>query len=71
MLLSNKMERVAKKHPNCREFRAWVDPIASRYKKADEVVEIISNNLLEQFDPLGTTVAPRRPRRGGRRNEDR
>lgn len=27
-------------------FRVWVDPIASRYDKADEVVEIISNNVL-------------------------
>jgi hypothetical protein len=51
MLLTNKMKRVARKHPNRREFRAWVDPIASRYDKADEVVEIISNSLLEQFDP--------------------
>jgi hypothetical protein len=29
MLLANKMKRVAKKHSAWREFRAWVDPMAS------------------------------------------
>lgn len=63
MLLANKMKRVARKDQQRREFRAWVDPIASRYDKADEVVEIISNNLLEQFDPRSPprlTVTTRR-----------
>lgn len=27
-------------------FRIWVDPIASRYRKAHEAVEVISNNVL-------------------------
>jgi len=30
------------------EFRVYVDPIASRYKKADESIEVISNNVLNQ-----------------------
>jgi hypothetical protein len=29
-------------------FRIWVDPIASRYPKADEVVEIVANNVLKR-----------------------
>jgi hypothetical protein len=29
-------------------FRVWVDPIASRYPKADEVVEIVANHVLKR-----------------------
>jgi hypothetical protein len=29
-------------------FRVWVDPIASRYPKADEVVEIVANHVLRR-----------------------
>ena len=33
-------------------FRIYVDPIASRYAKADEAVEVIANNVLHQvFEP--------------------
>jgi hypothetical protein len=46
MLLANKIKRVAQKHPGRTEFRAWVDPIASRYQKADEAVEAIANNIV-------------------------
>ncbi|WP_375759993.1 DUF3800 domain-containing protein [Corallococcus exercitus] len=49
MLLTNKIRRCLTKNPN-RDltFRIWVDPIASRYKKANEAVEIIANNALQQ-----------------------
>lgn len=45
MLLSAKIKHVIKAHPNrdC-SFRVIVDPIASRYKKADEASHIITNN---------------------------
>jgi len=32
-------------------FRVWVDPIASRYPKADEVVESVSNHVLKKVVP--------------------
>jgi hypothetical protein len=41
-------------------FRIWVDPIPSSYEKADEVVEIISNNVLAQalgdIRPVDTVI---------------
>jgi len=45
MLLSAKIKQVIKKHPgrDC-SFRVVVDPIASRYKKADEASHVITNN---------------------------
>jgi hypothetical protein len=46
MLLTNKLERCLKVSGAEQTFRIWVDPIPSRYKKADEVVEIIANNVL-------------------------
>lgn len=47
MLLTNKIKRCLKAHPERQQtFRIWVDPIASSYQKADEAVEIISNNVL-------------------------
>ncbi|HET7699059.1 MAG TPA: DUF3800 domain-containing protein [Vicinamibacterales bacterium] len=36
-------------------FRVWVDPIASRYPKADEVVEIVSNYVLTKAARQGRT----------------
>ena len=48
-LLTNKMSSVIRAHPqNEHEFRIWVDPIASRYEKADESVEKISTNVIQQ-----------------------
>jgi hypothetical protein len=46
-LLTNKIRRrlrIGRGRPHT--FRVWVDPIASRYGKADEVVEIVSNHVL-------------------------
>lgn len=49
MLLTNNMKRALKRFPEREhEFRVYVDPIASRYAKADEAVEVISNNILNQ-----------------------
>jgi hypothetical protein len=46
MLLTNKMKKALRRFPNREhEFRVWCDPIASRYAKADEAVEVISNNV--------------------------
>ena len=47
MLLENKCRALIKAHPNSlNSFRVWVDPIASSYKKADEVVGIILKRQL-------------------------
>lgn len=49
MLLTNKMRKALKRFPDREhEFRVYVDPIASRYKKADEAVEVVSNNILNK-----------------------
>jgi hypothetical protein len=49
MLLTNKMRKALKRFPDREHvFRVYVDPIASRYDKADEAVEVISNNILNQ-----------------------
>jgi hypothetical protein len=50
MLLGDNIKRVARKHPGRTEFRAWVDPIASRYQKADEAVEVIGNNIIRKLN---------------------
>ena len=48
-LLTNKMKRAIQKFPDREhEFRVYVDEIASKYKKADEVVEVISNHVLNK-----------------------
>ena len=48
-LLTNKMRRVCRRHRGRDiEFRIYVDPIASSYDKADEVIEIISNRTLQR-----------------------
>jgi hypothetical protein len=47
MLLTNKVRRALRAHPARQQtFRVWVDPIHSRYAKADEAVEVIGNNVL-------------------------
>ena len=49
MLLTNKMKKALKRFPDREhEFRVYVDPIASSYNKADEAIEVISNNVLNQ-----------------------
>ena len=48
-LIANKVAKCMRKNPHRKhEFIIWVDPIASRYKKADESVEVIANNMLAQ-----------------------
>lgn len=57
MLLTNKIGKALRRYPERKhEFRVYVDPIASRYKKADEAVEIISNNILNQKIPGASPV---------------
>ena len=49
MFLTNKIEKSVLAYPNRdQEYRIWVDPIASRYRKADEAVQVIANNVLNQ-----------------------
>lgn len=49
MLLTSKMRKALTRFKDREhEFRVYVDPIASRYKKADESIEVISNNVLNQ-----------------------
>ncbi len=46
-LLTNKIQRCLRSHRDREQtFRIWVDPIHSRYAKADEEVEVIANNVL-------------------------
>ncbi len=46
-LLTNKIRRCKNTHRDREQtFRIWVDPIHSRYAKADEAVEVIANNVL-------------------------
>ncbi len=48
-LLTNKIQRCRRSHREREQtFRIWVDPIHSRYAKADEEVEVIANNVLAQ-----------------------
>ena len=49
LFLVNKMRRCLQRHRGrTSKFRVWIDPIASRYQKADEAVEVIGRNLLAQ-----------------------
>ncbi len=48
MLLANKIRRALARHPSRTEFHVWVDPIASRYRKADEAVEVITNRIVRK-----------------------
>jgi hypothetical protein len=57
MLLTNKIARCRRVHRGREQtFRIWIDPIASRYHKADEVVEIVSNRVLHQPQRDGPIV---------------
>lgn len=48
-LITNKVSNVISAHPERDSyFRIEVDPIASRYKKADEAFHVIANNTLRQ-----------------------
>lgn len=48
-LLTNKMKLALRRFPNHgHEFRVYVDPMPSRYKKADEAMEVITNHILNQ-----------------------
>lgn len=47
LLLTNKMRKALNRYPNRdHEFRVHIDKMASRYAKADEAMEVISNNIL-------------------------
>jgi len=49
MLLTNKMRRALDRFPDReQEFRVYTDPIPSSYSKADEAIEVISNNILNR-----------------------
>lgn len=49
MLLTQKMRRALKRFPDrLHEFRIYVDRISSRYGKADEAMEVISNHVLNR-----------------------
>lgn len=49
MLLTAKIKRCIQRRPDRQQtFRIWVDPLPTRYKKADEAMEIIANNVLAQ-----------------------
>jgi hypothetical protein len=50
MLLTRKARQCVRAHPGREQtFRVWIDPIASSYDKADEVVEIISNHVITKL----------------------
>ncbi len=49
MLLTSKMRKAIRRYPDKHhEFRVYVDPMPSRYAKADEAMEVITNNILNQ-----------------------
>jgi hypothetical protein len=51
-LITCKIRNALRARPDREQtFRIWVDPIASRYPKADEVVEIVSNHVLRKVAP--------------------
>jgi hypothetical protein len=57
LLLTNKIRRALRAHHDrSQTFRVWVDPIHSRYSKADEVVELISNSVLSAVSGRGDCV---------------
>jgi hypothetical protein len=48
-LLTNKIERCRRANPGREQtFRIWVDPLPSSYKRADDAVEAIANNVLRK-----------------------
>ena len=47
--LANKVKRIVRLDPKREyEFRVYVDPIASSYRKADEAVQVIGNNVIRK-----------------------
>jgi hypothetical protein len=57
MLLTNKVRRAVRAHPERQQtFRVWVDPLHSRYAKADEALEIISNHILKAVSGKASCV---------------
>lgn len=49
MLLTDKMKRALNKSPGSRHhFHVWVDTLPFSYKKSHEVIEVISNNVLQR-----------------------
>lgn len=47
--LANKVKRIVKLDPKRQyDFRVYVDPIASSYRKADEAVQVIGNNVIRK-----------------------
>jgi hypothetical protein len=57
MLLTSKMRKALNRFPDREhEFRVYVDPIASRYDKADETMEVITNNILNKRIPGTSSV---------------
>jgi hypothetical protein len=61
MLLCNKMKRALRRFPKRQhEFRIYVDKIPSSYSKADEAMEVISHNILnEEFRNLSPVTSVR------------
>lgn len=57
LLLNSKIKSVLKAHPGreC-QFRVVVDPIASRYKKADEASHIITNHQVNKATHLNDVI---------------
>ena len=63
MLLCNKMQRSLRQHPKREhEFRIYVDKIPSSYAKADEAMQVISQNILNQEFKNSTPVTSVRTR---------
>ena len=49
MLITNKMKKALRRFPGRKhEFRIYIDTIASRYSKADEAMEVITNHVLNK-----------------------
>ncbi len=51
--LSHKMKRVVRKHGLGCRFYVWIDPIASRYAKADEALETVSRHIVGKMSGFG------------------
>ena len=51
--LSNKMIRIIQKRGLATQFHVWVDPIASRYDKADEALQTVSTNIIQKLYRYG------------------
>lgn len=49
MLLANKIKAMLRTRRRDQEFRVWVAPLASRYEKAEEAVEVITANIVAEL----------------------